>query len=147
MRLQIYHSAFTNIEQNINSTTDGNLLSISLPSLLIENETNQQLYTCAYNEMNESYADSFIIKAVEEMLFENGVHRVSQECISTLSTLMKLSIQNIGLYLRTAVLHFPVCSPASSIHQLPSSADSSSSNQTVPTEIRVRDAFLHHFHL
>ena len=116
---------------------DDNLHSISLPSLLVENEMNQQLYTCSYSEMNESYADRFLIKAVQEMLFENGVQQVSQECISTLSTLMKLSIQNIGSYLRTAVFHFPICSPSSPIHPSPTSYDPSSSKQSDATEVRV----------
>ena len=140
MRLQLYHTLFLKIEKNPESPIDDNLQSISLPSLLAENEKNQQLYTCAYSEMNESYADCFIIKAVQEMLFENGVQQVSQECVTTLSTLMKLSIQNIGSYLRSAVIHFPINSLSS--HPSSNSSESSSSNQLNTPEIRViRDFF------
>ena len=137
MRLQVYNSLFTTMEANPENAIDDDFHSTMLPTLLVENERNRQLYTCAYDEMNESYVDRFIIKAVQEMLFESGVQQVSQECISTLSTLMKLSIQNIGSYLRTAVIHFPISTPSSPIRSSPVSSDSSSLKQSVATETRV----------
>lgn len=58
--------------------------------------------------MNDSYADHFVLNAIQEMLFENGVTNVSQACLTFFAELMKSSIQNIGKYLRSAVLHFPI---------------------------------------
>ena len=114
MRLRLYQSLFLRIQNASEESLEDICNSAAISPQLLEDLQSQPLTTCVSSQMNDSYADHFILNAIQEMMFENGVTNVSQACLTFLAELMKSSIQNIGKYLRSAVLHFPIQSSSTS---------------------------------